>query len=277
MGVKGGMGQPVHPVVVHGQKNLSSLHGRSKVGLYLKRTPASLNFYQVALLNVDLRGIFRMQLQVGRGRRESRQHRRLGGAALGMPLTTGSPAGQQDHGIRIIWHFRHFRMGRIQQTRLAAWGIKMAIGVEPPLRFFPWTAHGIGPLDTSPGVEMIVALDTRDIAGSTTGKIPKNMENRLGVRPLREQPPATPCLRNQFEDPEIRHGLARSPGHDLGGGKAIIMGDPSIKSEALFRTFGRFVESLNGRYMVAGWSPHGRQMFAAGLEEWTTKYLVPST
>jgi leucine dehydrogenase len=40
-------------------------------------------------------------------------------------------------------------------------------------------------------------------------------------------------------------------GLDLGGGKAIIMGDPSIKSEALFRTFGRFVESLNGRYITA--------------------------
>ena len=40
-------------------------------------------------------------------------------------------------------------------------------------------------------------------------------------------------------------------GLDLGGGKAVIIGDPSIKSEALFRSFGRFVESLGGRYITA--------------------------
>ena len=37
----------------------------------------------------------------------------------------------------------------------------------------------------------------------------------------------------------------------LGGGKAVIIGDPKIKSEALFRTFGRFIESLGGRYITA--------------------------
>lgn len=41
-------------------------------------------------------------------------------------------------------------------------------------------------------------------------------------------------------------------GLNLGGGKAVIIGDPKkIKSEALFRTFGRFVESLGGRYITA--------------------------
>lgn len=41
-------------------------------------------------------------------------------------------------------------------------------------------------------------------------------------------------------------------GLNLGGGKAVIIGDPSeIKSEALFRTFGRYVESLGGRYITA--------------------------
>ncbi|MFI7306759.1 Glu/Leu/Phe/Val dehydrogenase [Micromonospora aurantiaca] len=39
---------------------------------------------------------------------------------------------------------------------------------------------------------------------------------------------------------------------DLGGGKAVIWGDPDqIKSEALLRAYGRFVESLNGRYYTA--------------------------
>ncbi len=40
-------------------------------------------------------------------------------------------------------------------------------------------------------------------------------------------------------------------GCDLGGGKAVIIGDPSMKSEGLFRAFGRFVESLGGRYITA--------------------------
>jgi valine dehydrogenase (NAD+) len=41
-------------------------------------------------------------------------------------------------------------------------------------------------------------------------------------------------------------------GLDLGGGKAVIIGDPArIKTEALLRAYGRFVESLNGRYYTA--------------------------
>lgn len=41
-------------------------------------------------------------------------------------------------------------------------------------------------------------------------------------------------------------------GLNLGGGKAVIIGDPEkIKSEELFRTFGRFVEGLGGRYITA--------------------------
>jgi len=41
-------------------------------------------------------------------------------------------------------------------------------------------------------------------------------------------------------------------GLDLGGGKAVIIGDPDqIKSEALLRAYGRFVQSLHGRYITA--------------------------
>jgi valine dehydrogenase (NAD+) len=41
-------------------------------------------------------------------------------------------------------------------------------------------------------------------------------------------------------------------GLDLGGGKAVIIGDPAtLKSEALLRAFGRFVQSLSGRYITA--------------------------
>ena len=41
-------------------------------------------------------------------------------------------------------------------------------------------------------------------------------------------------------------------GLNLGGGKAVILGDPKkLKNEAFFRTFGRFVDSLGGRYITA--------------------------
>jgi valine dehydrogenase (NAD+) len=45
---------------------------------------------------------------------------------------------------------------------------------------------------------------------------------------------------------------AACAGLDLGGGKAVIIGDPATdKSEALLRAYGRMVASLNGRYFTA--------------------------
>jgi leucine dehydrogenase len=45
---------------------------------------------------------------------------------------------------------------------------------------------------------------------------------------------------------------AAAAGLHLGGGKAVILGDPKQdKSEALLRTFGRYVESLGGLYITA--------------------------
>jgi valine dehydrogenase (NAD+) len=45
---------------------------------------------------------------------------------------------------------------------------------------------------------------------------------------------------------------AACAGLDLGGGKAVIVGDPaSDKTEALLEAYGRFVQSLGGRYVTA--------------------------
>ena len=45
---------------------------------------------------------------------------------------------------------------------------------------------------------------------------------------------------------------AAAAGLDLGGGKAVIIGDPRAdKSERLFRAYGRIVDSLQGRYITA--------------------------
>ncbi|GHJ50663.1 valine dehydrogenase [Catellatospora sp. TT07R-123] len=54
---------------------------------------------------------------------------------------------------------------------------------------------------------------------------------------------------------ELSRGMAYKnalAGLDLGGGKAVIWGDPDqLKSESLLRAYGRFVQSLNGRYYTA--------------------------
>jgi leucine dehydrogenase len=45
---------------------------------------------------------------------------------------------------------------------------------------------------------------------------------------------------------------AAAAGLDLGGGKAVIIGDPlRIKTEELFRAYGRFIDTLQGRYITA--------------------------
>ncbi|MDQ3939891.1 MAG: leucine dehydrogenase [Actinomycetota bacterium] len=45
---------------------------------------------------------------------------------------------------------------------------------------------------------------------------------------------------------------AAAAGLDLGGGKAVVIGDPRrIKSEELLRAYGRFIETLGGRYITA--------------------------
>jgi len=45
---------------------------------------------------------------------------------------------------------------------------------------------------------------------------------------------------------------AACAGLDLGGGKAVILGDPAVhKSEVLLRAYGRMVQSLGGRYYTA--------------------------
>ncbi len=45
---------------------------------------------------------------------------------------------------------------------------------------------------------------------------------------------------------------AAAAGLDVGGGKAVIIGDPKrVKNEELLRAYGRFVETLGGRYITA--------------------------
>ncbi|TCP70699.1 Leu/Phe/Val dehydrogenase [Baia soyae] len=59
-----------------------------------------------------------------------------------------------------------------------------------------------------------------------------------------------------FEDAlRLARGMtykAAAAGLNLGGGKTVLIGDPKKdKSEALFRSLGRYIEGLNGRYITA--------------------------
>lgn len=71
----------------------------------------------------------------------------------------------------------------------------------------------------------------------------------------------TRMWRYQSEDEAIEDALRLAKGMtyknaaaglNLGGGKAVIIGDPlHDKSEELFRAFGRYIQGLNGRYITA--------------------------
>jgi leucine dehydrogenase len=66
---------------------------------------------------------------------------------------------------------------------------------------------------------------------------------------------------------------AAAAGVDFGGGKAVIIGDPEQdKSENLLRAFGKFVESLDGRFLTGeDVGTTSDDMRIVGLE---TKYVV---
>jgi leucine dehydrogenase len=62
-------------------------------------------------------------------------------------------------------------------------------------------------------------------------------------------------------------------GLNLGGGKTVIIGDSAkIKSEELFRAFGRYVQSLNGRYITA--ADVGTTTKDMGFIKMETDYVV---
>lgn len=67
--------------------------------------------------------------------------------------------------------------------------------------------------------------------------------------PYASEPDALADVLNLSQGMAYKAALA---GLDLGGGKAVIIGDPrNDKREVLLRAYGRFVQSLHGRYITA--------------------------
>jgi valine dehydrogenase (NAD+) len=94
--------------------------------------------------------------------------------------------------------------------------------------------------DTQSGLRAIIAIYSTALGHALGG---------TRFYPYPDEDAALADVLNLSKAMAYKNALA---GLDLGGGKAVIIGDPAeLKSEALLRAFGRFVQSLNGRYITA--------------------------
>jgi valine dehydrogenase (NAD+) len=94
--------------------------------------------------------------------------------------------------------------------------------------------------DPASGLRAIVAIHSTALGPGLGG---------TRFYPYRSTADAVRDVLNLSRGMSYKNALA---GLDLGGGKAVIIGDPAKdKSEALLRAYGRFVQSLNGRYITA--------------------------
>ena len=109
-------------------------------------------------------------------------------------------------------------------------------------------------LDQASGLQSIVAIHNTSLGPALGGTrfYPYQDENLALVDVLR-----------------LSRGMtlkSAAAGLDLGGGKAVIIGDPrTMGSERLFRAYGRVVDSLGGRYITAedvGTSPEDMALIA---------------
>ncbi|RKS79773.1 valine dehydrogenase (NAD+) [Actinomadura pelletieri DSM 43383] len=94
--------------------------------------------------------------------------------------------------------------------------------------------------DEASGLRAIIAIYSTALGPSLGG---------TRFYPYRTEDEALADVLNLSKGMAYKNALA---GLDLGGGKAVIIGDPSTdKTEAKLRAYGRFVQSLNGRYYTA--------------------------
>lgn len=116
-------------------------------------------------------------------------------------------------------------------------------GVDPDWSDFPWSAgHEQVAFCHDPvsGLRAIVAI-------YTTGLGPA-----LGGTRFHPYPGTAAALTDVLALSKAMAYKNALAGLDHGGGKAVIIGDPGRdKSEVLLRAYGRFVESLGGRYVTA--------------------------
>lgn len=100
--------------------------------------------------------------------------------------------------------------------------------------------HVVHCQDEETGLKAIIAIYSTALGPALGG---------TRIHPYAHEDDALADVLNLSQGMAYKAALA---GLDFGGGKAVIIGDPdSIKSEALLRAYGRFVQSLGGRYITA--------------------------
>ncbi|RFU39973.1 Glu/Leu/Phe/Val dehydrogenase [Actinomadura logoneensis] len=94
--------------------------------------------------------------------------------------------------------------------------------------------------DEASGLRAIIAIHSTALGPSLGG---------TRFYPYASEEEALADVLNLSRGMSYKNALA---GLDLGGGKAVIIGDPDTdKNEAMLRAYGRFVQSLHGRYITA--------------------------
>jgi leucine dehydrogenase len=94
--------------------------------------------------------------------------------------------------------------------------------------------------DRSSGLRAVIAIHSTMLGPS------------LGGTRFRPYPSEDAAVEDVLRLAEGMTYKAAAAGLDQGGGKAVIIGDPATdRTEALVRTYGRFVDSLSGRYITA--------------------------
>jgi valine dehydrogenase (NAD+) len=116
----------------------------------------------------------------------------------------------------------------------------MTVPSSDPFELGPEHEQVVYAHDSATGLRAIVAIHSTALGPA------------LGGTRFHPYPSTDAALRDVLDLSRGMSYKAALAGLDLGGGKAVIIGDPrTLKSEALLRAYGRFVQSLGGRYRTA--------------------------
>jgi len=114
---------------------------------------------------------------------------------------------------------------------------------EPSELFPVLTSNGFEQLlychDRASGLKAIIAIHDTTLGPALGG---------IRMRPYATEQEALTDVLRLAKAMTYKSAVA---GLDLGGGKSVIIGDPSQKNEALLRAMGRCIQSLGGRYIAA--------------------------
>lgn len=117
-----------------------------------------------------------------------------------------------------------------------------AVGDTTPALVSPWGEHEqvVFCQDEESGLKAVIAIHSTALGPALGG---------TRFRQYASEAEAITDALNLSRGMSYKNAVA---GLDLGGGKAVIIGDPAaLKTEALLRAYGRFVQSLGGRYYTA--------------------------